>query len=101
VQNWWSKHHESFVESTGLQVDALCLRWYTTAFNRPLQKWGIWRPRFLQAWFSIGTVITVLMLPLAVGLIVKTAIEAIKKDNSKIGEPAAAFTLEPLVFTHF
>ncbi|KAK3925746.1 Membrane-bound transcription factor site-2 protease [Frankliniella fusca] len=71
-----------FLKKTGIDVKFLVLQWVTPCLNRPLQKWGIWRPRFLQWWFSLGTIATVLLLPFAIILLARTIINELKQRLS-------------------
>ena len=40
-----------FLENVGLWIKPLQLHWFTTAFNRTVTKWALWRPRFFRLWF--------------------------------------------------
>lgn len=51
-----------FLENTGFTIRPLQLQWFTSAFNRPITKWALWRPRFFRIWFSIGAVVVCLLL---------------------------------------
>ncbi|KAG0722203.1 Membrane-bound transcription factor site-2 protease [Chionoecetes opilio] len=51
-----------FLENVGIWVKPLQLHWFTTAFNRSVTKWALWRPRFFRLWFSVGVVVVGLLL---------------------------------------
>ncbi|XP_037793191.1 membrane-bound transcription factor site-2 protease-like [Penaeus monodon] len=51
-----------FLENVGLTVRPLQLHWFTTAFNRAVTKWALWRPRFFKIWFTIGAMVVGLLL---------------------------------------
>ncbi|XP_026669533.1 membrane-bound transcription factor site-2 protease-like, partial [Ceratina calcarata] len=54
-----------FLKNTGLEVKAFRIKWFTTAFNRKIIKWGMDRSKFWTAWFNAGVVVSVILLPLA------------------------------------
>lgn len=73
----------------------MVVKCFTTFLNRPLQKWGIWRPRFLQLWFSVGTILSILLLPVAIFLLVRSFITELMQKTSS-DEPSSII-LEPVV----
>ncbi|KAJ9591941.1 hypothetical protein L9F63_001543 [Diploptera punctata] len=85
-----------FLHNTGLQVQVFQVRWFTTAFNRLIQKCGSWRPSFLDLWFSFGSTCCLLLLPLAVYVVVKTAMDAWQTE-SQTNSGKSTFILEPMV----
>ncbi|XP_066595263.1 membrane-bound transcription factor site-2 protease [Prorops nasuta] len=60
-----------FLKNTGLEIQILRVKWFTTAFNRRIIKWGMDRSRFWTAWFNAGVIINIILLPIAVVLILK------------------------------
>lgn len=55
-----------FLKNTGFEVQILRVKWFTTAFNRKIIKWGMDRSRFWTAWFNAGVIITIVLLPITV-----------------------------------
>lgn len=43
----------------------LRIKWFTTVFNRKITKWGMDRAKFWTAWFNIGVIVSIILLPLA------------------------------------
>ncbi|PSN52903.1 hypothetical protein C0J52_02976 [Blattella germanica] len=84
-----------FLHNTGLQVQVFQLRWFTTAFNRFIQKCGSWRPRFLDMWFSVGANCSLVLLPVAVFSVIKTALAA-WNTSSATSDAKSTFVLEPM-----
>lgn len=64
--------HSNLLKSIGLEVKPFRLHWYTTWFNRIIQKWGSTRPKLLLAWFSTGSLVAITLVPLAVGLLFRS-----------------------------
>lgn len=60
-----------FLKNTGLEIQILRVKWFTTAFNRKIIKWGMDRSRFWAAWFNAGAIISIVLLPIAVVIILK------------------------------
>ncbi|XP_015604755.1 membrane-bound transcription factor site-2 protease [Cephus cinctus] len=65
-----------FLKNTGLEIQVLRVKWFTTAFNRTIVRWGMERSRFWSAWFNAGVIISIILLPVALFLVVKTTIDA-------------------------
>ncbi|XP_054270800.1 membrane-bound transcription factor site-2 protease-like isoform X2 [Macrosteles quadrilineatus] len=86
------------LNNTGLQVKPFRLHWYTTVFNRLIQKWGSTRPKLLLAWFSAGTWIAIVLMPIAVILLTRS-IYILLKDlvQEEKSEFTSIATLQPLV----
>lgn len=68
-----------FLTNTGLDIQPFKISWFTSAFNRVIQKWGAVRPRLQLAWFSAGVWVTLFLMPLAVILVVHSTFMAIKQ----------------------
>ncbi|XP_046418543.1 membrane-bound transcription factor site-2 protease [Neodiprion fabricii] len=83
-----------FLKNTGITIEALRIRWYTTACNRMIMKWATDRSKFWLAWFNAGVIITILLLPVASFIILKMTFNLwtgqTAKDNS-------VQTLEPML----
>lgn len=88
----------SLLKNTGLQIKPFRIHWYTTAFNRLIQKWGSFRPKLQLAWFSAGTWMTVLLMPVATALLIRSIVitikQSVQEDNSLTSNVA---TLQPVV----
>lgn len=54
-----------FLKNTGLEVQILRIKWFTTAFNRKIIKWGMDRSKFWTVWFNTGVIVSVIILPIA------------------------------------
>uniref|UniRef100_A0A0A9XDY4 Membrane-bound transcription factor site-2 protease n=1 Tax=Lygus hesperus TaxID=30085 RepID=A0A0A9XDY4_LYGHE len=83
-----------FLNSTGVQVTPFRIQWFTSAFNRQIQKWGTKRPKLLTAWFTAGTWVTIATMPLAVFLVLHTIFTALR---SSVHDVKSAVFVEPLV----
>ena len=86
-----SRYYLQFLDTTGLSVSIGQIRWYTTSFNRLLLRFGQWKARWLQAWFTGGMYFGVVAMFVAVILLVVTLINAVKR------KPAEKQVLTPVV----
>ena len=86
-----SRYYLQFLDTTGLSVSIGQIRWYTTSFNRLLLRFGQWKSRWLQAWFTGGMYFGVVAMFVAVILLVVTLINAVKR------KPAEKQVLTPVV----
>ncbi|XP_071527086.1 membrane-bound transcription factor site-2 protease [Panulirus ornatus] len=59
-----------FLENVGITVKPLQLHWFTTAFNRSVTKWALWRPKFFKIWFTIGVIVVGVLLFPAICLLI-------------------------------
>lgn len=84
-----------FLKNTGIEVSFLTIKCSTTILNRPLQKWGIWRPRFLQMWFTVGTFISLALLPISIVVLLRSFILELRQRAT--AEPANAVALELVI----
>lgn len=85
----------NLLKKTGLDVNFMTLKFFTSVLNRPLQKWGIWRPRFLQWWFSLGTAVSLCLLPIAIIILARSFIlELMRRSSSDV---PFAVVLEPVI----
>ncbi|XP_034252769.1 membrane-bound transcription factor site-2 protease [Thrips palmi] len=71
-----------FLKKSGIEISFLTIKCSTTIFNRPLQKWGIWRPRFLKLWFTAGTYVSLLLLPISLTLLIRSLILTISQRGT-------------------
>ncbi|KAK7789542.1 hypothetical protein R5R35_010321 [Gryllus longicercus] len=85
-----------FLQNTGLQIEAFKIRWFTTAFNRIIQKWGTWHPKLLQCWFTVGSWFSLGLLPLATYVIIKASIDLWQTDGDGVVSQQT-LVLEPMV----
>ena len=89
----------SFLKNTGLELNFMIVKCFTTFLNRPLQKWGIWRPRFLHLWFSMGTILSITLLPIAIFLLARSFITELMQKTSS--DESSSIILEPVVRIKF
>ncbi|XP_035742487.1 membrane-bound transcription factor site-2 protease-like isoform X1 [Vespa mandarinia] len=52
-----------FLKNTGLEVQLMRIKWFTTVFNRKIIKWGMDRSKFWTTWFNVGAIISIIILP--------------------------------------
>ncbi|XP_073982362.1 membrane-bound transcription factor site-2 protease [Rhodnius prolixus] len=83
-----------FLSNTGLQILPLRINWYTTVFNRQIQKWGTKRPKLQMAWFSAGTWVSIAIMPFAIYLVIHTIVVSMKNS---LQEERGVLLVEPLV----
>lgn len=79
-----------FLENIGLTVKPLQLLWFTTAFNRSVTKWALWKPRFFRVWFTIGAVLVSLLLLPSIFLLLSCLVsyfQPVHEKSSRILEP--------------
>ncbi|XP_036140201.1 membrane-bound transcription factor site-2 protease isoform X2 [Monomorium pharaonis] len=84
-----------FLENTGLEIQLLRVKWFTTAFNRKIIKWGTDRSRFWTAWFNAGVIISIILLPIAVVIILKMTFNMLLIGSLSDTSPGAI--LEPML----
>ncbi|XP_069163081.1 membrane-bound transcription factor site-2 protease isoform X2 [Procambarus clarkii] len=63
-----------FLENVGITVKPLQLHWFTTAFNRSVTKWALWRPKFFKVWFTVGVIVVGLLLLPAICLLISALV---------------------------
>ncbi|XP_039289082.1 membrane-bound transcription factor site-2 protease-like [Nilaparvata lugens] len=86
------------LKNTGLVIQPFRLVWFTTAFNRLIQKWGSVRPRLLTAWFTVGTWTAMALLPYAVWLLLHSVFQLTKQAIRDDGSPSSdSVILQPVV----
>ena len=84
------------MHNTGLEIHVFQIRWFTTSFNRFIQKCGSWRPKFLDTWFSLGVRCGLVLFPVAIYVVIKTAVLA-WNPNLNTDAPKQALIIEPMV----
>lgn len=82
-----------FLKNTGIEIGFLRLKWKTTVFNRLILRLGSGRTRMLNYWFDAGLFITLLFMPIAVGLLLIANYQLLAPKTS--GDQQ--LVLEPLV----
>ncbi|XP_032455967.1 membrane-bound transcription factor site-2 protease isoform X2 [Nasonia vitripennis] len=55
----------------GLEIKLLRIKWFTTAFNRSLMRWGLNRSKFWSLWYNAGLISTIVLLPISIVVILK------------------------------
>lgn len=83
------------MENTGLEIQFLRIKWFTTAFNRKIIKWGMDRSRFWTAWFNAGVIISIILLPIATIIILKMTFNLWLAGSSS--DSSSGVILEPMV----
>ncbi|XP_015428984.1 PREDICTED: membrane-bound transcription factor site-2 protease [Dufourea novaeangliae] len=85
-----------FLKNTGIEVQILRIKWFTTAFNRRIRKWGMTRSKFWNAWFNAGVIVTIILLPLATLGILKRTFDIWMNGPSLDNNNSESF-LEPML----
>ncbi|XP_076237048.1 membrane-bound transcription factor site-2 protease [Calliopsis andreniformis] len=85
-----------FLKNTGLEIQVLRIKWFTTAFNRKIIKWGMSHSKFWTAWFNAGVIISIILWPLAVILILKMTFN-IWTSGSSLDNSNSEPLIEPVV----
>lgn len=91
----------NLLKSIGLEVKPFRLHWYTTWFNRIIQKWGSTRPKLLLAWFSTGSLVAITLVPLAVGLLVRSMYLNLRELINEEYSLTTIGTFQPMVIGTF
>ncbi|XP_014481341.1 PREDICTED: membrane-bound transcription factor site-2 protease [Dinoponera quadriceps] len=84
-----------FLKNTGLEIQILRIKWFTTAFNRKIIKWGMDRSKFWTAWFNAGVIISIILLPIAVLIILKMTFNMWLAGSSS--DTGSGAILEPML----
>lgn len=85
-----------FLKNTGLEVQILRIKWFTTAFNRKIIKWGMDRSKFWTVWFNTGVIVSVIILPIATIAILRMTFN-IWTNGPSIDNTNSESLLEPMV----
>ncbi|XP_075226443.1 membrane-bound transcription factor site-2 protease [Lycorma delicatula] len=86
------------MKKTGLEIQPFRIIWFTTAFNRLLQKWGSVRKKLQLAWFTTGTWFAVVLLPFALWLILHSLFQVLKQIiREEKDKSVGGVLLEPMV----
>lgn len=83
------------MENTGLEIQIFRIKWFTTAFNRKIIKWGTDCSRFWSAWFNGGVIISIILLPIAVLIILEMTFNIWLSGSSS--DVSSGVILEPMV----
>lgn len=87
------------LRNLGIGIRPLVITWYTSIFNRMIQKIGCWRPKFQRTWFVCGTWITLFALPFALYFVIQSTlvllVSVISKGDKSV--KTVAPYLEPAV----
>lgn len=73
---------EQFLLNTGITVNFLRFKWYTTAFNRSIFKYGSAGNKFLSKWFTCGVLVALAMLPIAFIILFMTIFNGHKTEDA-------------------
>lgn len=88
-----------FLRNLGIGIRPLVITWYTSIFNRVIQKIGSWRSKFQSTWFVCGTWITLFALPFALYFVIQSTlvllVSVISKGDKSV--KTVAPYLEPAV----
>ncbi|CAB3381324.1 Hypothetical predicted protein [Cloeon dipterum] len=85
-----------FMQGTGLEVSFLRLQWHTTALNRVFQQMSNWRPQMLAVWFSVGVIVSLLLMPVAAFLVLRGLFGQGPHKEGSPDQPSG-LVLEPVV----
>lgn len=61
----------TLLKKFGLEIQLFRIKWFTTAFNRMLMKWGMSRSKFWSVWYNAGLISTIVLLPISIIVILK------------------------------
>jgi hypothetical protein len=90
-----------FLTNTGFEIRPLRVSLFTTAFNRQIQKWGTLRPRLQLAWFTAGTWVSIILMPLSVFLIFHTMVITLRNYFQDGKATSSIVVVEPMVSSCF
>ncbi|CAH0384965.1 unnamed protein product [Bemisia tabaci] len=89
------------MKKSGITIGLMNIQWFTTAFNRLIQKWGTVRPKCLATWYCIGSVVSIALMPVATILIIVRIGYSIKdffqEDSNGEKSHFAGITFEPVI----
>lgn len=86
------------MENTGLEIKPLRIIWFTSFFNRNILKWSMDKTKLLSLWFNLGVIVSIILLPIAFGFIIKMTISNFLNKSAEGGPVDANWQLEPMVF---
>lgn len=58
-----------FLRGTGFKINFMQIKWSTKALNRTFLRWGCAYNRFYEKWFSMGSYISLVMVPISIYLL--------------------------------
>jgi S2P endopeptidase len=82
------------LQNLGIEVSFLRLQWHTTALNRVFQQWSNWKPQLQAVWFSVGVIVSLMLMPVAAFLVLTGLFGSVSEENK---ESSTGFKLEPVV----
>ncbi|XP_012276911.1 membrane-bound transcription factor site-2 protease [Orussus abietinus] len=85
-----------FLQNTGLDIQVLQIKWYTTAFNRMIVKWVMDRLKFWSAWFNIGVIISIILVPVSFLMVMKMSFDLLFGGSAQ-GDKNSVIILEPML----
>lgn len=79
-----------------MEISIFRIKWFTTAFNRKIIKWGMDRSKFWAAWFNAGAIISIILLPIAILIMLKMTFNIWLAGSSNDANSGAI--LQPMVY---
>nr|SVE75835.1 EOG090X08FA [Daphnia hispanica] len=89
-----SQRYMNFLTMIPVQIDFMSLRWTTSLFNKKITSWTARRIKMLSWWYSLGTIITVLLCIPSLILLASTAVVSFENMRQHKNEEAI---LQPVV----
>lgn len=89
----------AFLRGTGLQPGIFNIKWHTTALNKSISQFIRCRYKFksfLQLWFTVGSCISIILLPIASIIIIKSGIDKMFPSQS-LSQDREAYSMEPII----
>ncbi|XP_057341011.1 membrane-bound transcription factor site-2 protease isoform X1 [Microplitis mediator] len=86
-----------FMENTGLEIKPLRIIWFTSFFNRNILKWSMDKTKLLSLWFNLGVIVSIILLPIAFGFIIKMTISNFLDKSAEGGPVDDNWQLEPMI----
>ena len=86
----------TLLKKAGIEIQLLRIKWFTTAFNRPLMRWGLNRSKFWSLWYNMGLIVTIIILPISSVVILKMTLD-IWQSNSESPNEKKKQVLEIMV----
>nr|SVE79570.1 EOG090X08FA [Daphnia magna] len=89
-----SQRYLNFLSVTPIQIDFMSLRWTTSLFNKKISNWATRKKKKLCWWYSLGTMITILLCIPSLILLASTAVVSFENIRQHKNEEAI---LQPVV----
>lgn len=89
----------AFLRGTGLCIGFLTISWQTTAFNRSILKLTTKYKHLLNIWFDIGVYLTIILLPISLGIFLYAAFNIIilSHPSQSSMETKQSLIIEPII----